>query len=528
MIIRFLSILLICSSAVVAQELKSKPNWFNLDYASDGVRGMSVEKAYKELLAGKPSTTVVVGVIDSGVDIEHEDLKGKIWVNTDEILGNGIDDDKNGFIDDINGWDFIGGADGRDVAQEQLESVRLLIKYDELFGENPGKKVLKKYKNEYNEYQQIKREIEEKKAEAAQYLPMYQGLKETFSKVEESLKEHLGVETLNAEMIEGIEDATADLKIRQAKRYWLYMSEQGVNMKAIEEGIDHFNSQLNFNYNKDYRPRDVVGDNPDKLEYGKYGNNEVTGPRSLHGTHVSGIIAANRNNDLGIKGVADNVKIMVIRTVPDGDERDKDVANAIRYAADNGAQIINMSFGKPYSPQKEWVDEAVKYAESKGVLLVAAAGNESENIDTDPHYPTKQYVKGGEAANWITVGALSHEAGAETVASFSNYGKQNVDIFAPGVDIYSTVPGSEYQEQGGTSMASPAVAGVAALIKSYYPSLSAAQIKDVILKSADVIIEEVKQPGSDALVPFNSLSLTGGVINAYKALLLAEELSKAR
>ena len=519
---------MICSLGAFSQDLKTKPNWFNLDKEQDGLNGMSVEKAYKELLSGKPAQTVIVGVIDSGVDIEHEDLKDVIWVNEDEIPGNGIDDDKNGFVDDVNGWDFIGGADGQDLVREQLESVRLLIKYDELFGENPKKRLLRKYKNEYNEYQKIKREIEEKKAEAAQYLPMYEGLKETFSKVEEALKEQLGTDELTVAKVEGIVDEEVDLKIRQAKRYWLYMTDQGVSQKAIEEGIDHFNSQLNFNYNKDFHPRDVVGDNPDKLEYAKYGNNEVTGPRALHGTHVSGIIAANRGNNLGIKGVADHVKIMVIRTVPDGDERDKDVANAIRYAADNGAQIINMSFGKPYSPDKEWVDEAVKYAQSKGVLMVAAAGNESENIDEKPHYPTKHYLKGGQADNWITVGALSHETGPDMVANFSNYGKENVDIFAPGVDIYSTVPGSKYEEQGGTSMASPAVAGVAALIKSYYPALSAAQIKDAILNSAVKINEEVKQPGSEGLVPFSDLCLTGGIINAYRALQLADQMTKAQ
>jgi subtilisin family serine protease len=528
MIIRIVSILLIFSSVAFSQELKTKPNWFNLDHQRDGIRGMSVEKAYHELLTGKPSQPVIVGVIDSGVDIEHEDLKDVIWVNTGEIPDNGIDDDKNGFVDDVYGWDFIGGANGQDVAQEQLESVRLLIKYDNLFGANPKKKVLRKYKNEYNEYQKIKLEIEEKKAEAAQYLPMYQSLKETFSQAEDVLKEELTFENLTREMVEGIVDSEVDLKVRQAKRYWLYMTEQGVTVKAIEEGIEHFNSQLNFNYNKDFRPRDIVGDNPEKLEYGKYGNNEVKGPRALHGTHVSGIIAANRKNNLGIKGVGDNVKIMVVRTVPDGDERDKDVANAIRYAADNGAQIINMSFGKPYSPEKAWVDDAVKYALSKGVLFIAAAGNESENIDEKPHYPTKNYLKGGQAENWITVGALSHEPGSDMIATFSNYGKKNVDVFAPGVDLYSTVPGSEYQEQSGTSMASPAVAGVAALIKSYYPELSAAQIKEAILKSATVITEQVKQPGGEELVPFSSLCVTGGVVNAYDALVLAAQMAKAQ
>ncbi len=507
---------------ISAQELQTQFNWHNLDYEKDGVRGMSVERAYQELLKGRVSQTVVVGVIDSGVDIEHEDLKSKIWVNTDEIAGNGIDDDKNGFIDDVNGWDFIGGVDGQDVLQEQLESARLMVKYEKLFGEKPKKRKLKKYREEYNEYMAIKEEIEQKKKEAAQYLPMYEGLLENFTNSEKILAAQLNKEEFTKSEVEAIDDSSVDIKVRQAKKYWLYLANQGANKAAIEEGVDHFKSQLNYNYNLNYDARSIVGDNPEKLEYTKYGNNEVIGPRAMHGTHVSGIIGADRSNELGIKGVADNVKLMVVRTVPNGDERDKDVANAIRYAADNGAQIINMSFGKPYSPEKHWVDDAVKYAQSKGVLMIAAAGNDNVDIDVKRHFPTKYYEKGGEADNWITVGALSYEDGESMTASFSNYGQQTVDVFAPGVAIYSTVPGSKYEEKQGTSMASPAVAGVAALLKSYFPSLTAAQLKQIILESAtDLKDTLVTIPGDNKEVPFGTLSKTGGVVNAYNAVKMA-------
>ncbi|KPM47923.1 S8 family peptidase [Jiulongibacter sediminis] len=518
---------IVLSLNISAQELQSKFNWHNLDYEQDGVRGMSVERAYKELLQGRKSETVIVGVIDSGVDIEHEDLKDHIWVNRDEIPDNGIDDDNNGFIDDMNGWDFIGGPDGQDVKQEQLESARLMVKYDQLFGEKPKKRKIKKYKEEYAEYLKIKGEIEEKKQEAAQYLPMYEGLLTNFTSSEDLLKEYLETESLSKEAVEAIKEADADIKIRQAKKYWLYLVDQGASKAAIQEGIDHFKGQLNYNYNPDFNPRAIVGDNPEKLQYAKYGNNEVIGPRAMHGTHVSGIIAADRANEKGVKGVADNVEIMVVRTVPDGDERDKDVANAIRYAADNGAQIVNMSFGKPYSPEKNWVDDAVKYAESKGVLLIAAAGNDNADIDIHRHYPTKFYKDGGEANNWITVGALSYKEGDEMVATFSNYGDESVDVFAPGVAIYSTVPGSKYEEKQGTSMAAPAVTGVAALLKSYFPTLTAGQLKQIILESSDKFNnQQVQLPGGGDTVAFGELSTSAGVVNAYKAVKLAMELTR--
>jgi subtilisin family serine protease len=251
----------------------------------------------------------------------------------------------------------------------------------------------------------------------------------------------------------------------------------------------------------------------------------------FHGTHVSGIIGAVRGNGKGIDGIADNVRIMTIRAVPDGDEHDKDVALAIRYAVDNGAKVINMSFGKYFSPQKQWVDDAVKYAESKGVLLVAAAGNEAFLVDTMPHYPAPILNEGRKVNNWIMVGASGDPSNGGLIANFSNFGKKDVDVFSPGVNIYSTIPGGNtYGNASGTSMASPVTAGVAALLMSYYPNLTAAQVKTVIEKSAVPVNAKVKQPNKggedDSEVSFSELSRTGGILNAFEAVKLAESLSK--
>jgi subtilisin family serine protease len=510
-----------------AQELKTKPNWFNLDFQQDGVRGMSVEKAYNELLKDRKSSTVVVGVIDSGIDIQHEDLKAIIWTNEKEIAGNGKDDDGNGFVDDINGWDFIGAANGQDIKDEQLEVTRLLKQYKTKFGENPSKKLIKKNKAEYELMQKLAAEIDEKSDEAKRYLPVYKNLYENFVGASKVLKDYLKTDQLTTDAIEAIDESKADRTVRQAKQFYAQMKSMGATEADIKDGVEYFEGQVNYNYNLDFNPRSIItNEDPTKLQYGSYGNNEVTGPDAMHGTHVAGIIGGIRTNNLGVKGVADNVKIMVIRCVPNGDERDKDVANAIHYAVDNGATIINMSFGKSRSPQKEWVDEALQYANSKGVLLVAAAGNDNTNVDKDVHYPSKFYTKGGEAENFISVGASSFEEGEKLPADFSNFGNKTVDVFAPGVAIYSTVPNSKYEEKQGTSMASPAVAGVAALLKSYFPALTALQIKKIILDSTEKLGDtDVIKPGSESIVKFSELSKTGGIVNAYNAVKMAIEMT---
>src|SRR3989339_447429 len=267
---------------------------------------------------------------------------------------------------------------------------------------------------------------------------------------------------------------TSDERIGASQRFLIGTINSGFSKESHKELTLDMTEKYLYHLNFDFNPREIIGDDPETNADSLYGNNDVAGPRADHGTFVAGIIAAVRNNNIGCDGVAENAKIMALRVVPNGDERDKDVANAIRYAVDNGAKIINLSFGKDFSPQKELVDRALKYAGQKNVLVVHAAGNEGDNNDVEIRYPTNRDSQNKPLLqSWLDVGASSMKKGKNFPGFFSNYGKINVDLFAPGVDVFSLTPGSKYSVKSGTSFAAPVVSGVAALIMGAYPDLSA-------------------------------------------------------
>lgn len=525
--ILFTTCLVLPTLALTAQNTAPE-NWYNLDMGEDKVQGVSTEKAYRELLKGKKSRTIVVAIIDSGIDEEHEDLKDVMWVNKDEIPDNGIDDDKNGYVDDIHGWNFIGGPFGENVDKDSYELTRV---YTQLKNKKRNKKEEERYKKIKEEFDEI---VESAKANVEQ-MTMISGV---LTSIQTALKGKPATAE-NIKAIKAEDDKTKMAKQLFESAFLPQILDAGktekdtLNLEEMMEGVEgarkHYQNSLDYGYNEDFDPRDIVGDNYKKSREKHYGNNDVTGPDATHGTHVAGIVGAIRNNNLGSKGVADNVRLMSIRAVPDGDERDKDVANAICYAVNNGAKIINMSFGKGYSYDKKRVDKSVRYAEKKGVLLVHAAGNSSLNIDIEDNYPNryKNDDKSKEYSNWIEVGALSWKAGAEAPAPFSNYGKKSVDLFAPGVDIYAPVPGSKYEALSGTSMAAPVTSGVAALVWSYYPELTVQELKKILLESTIKKKEYVNLPGlgGEKQVEFSTLARTSGVVNAYAALKMAEEIT---
>lgn len=511
------------SISIFSQEKETRHNWQNLDYATDSIMGVSINKAYAELLKGKKAQPVIVAVLDGGVEVNHKDLKRVVYKNKKEKL-NGKDDDHNGYVDDIYGWNFLGNAD-EDINYETLELVRQIRKLQTEFENNKMDTATSVGKVEYQKLLAMKADYKKQYEETSNTLAGIAGFKDIL----ESIEVKLGKNALN---LNGFTDfAPTSPQEKQVRQVVLNILKDGMDYATlkssqVDEGYEHYYEKLNYNLNLDYAPRAQLHIN-DTTPY--YGNNHVAGPDPLHGTHVAGIIGADRRNRIGIKGIADRVRIMSIRTVPNGDERDVDVANAIRYAVDNGAKVVNMSFGKGYSNNKKIVDEAVKYAVSKDVLLVHAAGNDNKNLEEEQNFPNRTYEDGsGTASSWLEVGASGPLNDASLKASFSNYGKNTVDVFAPGVDIYSTVPDSKYRSLNGTSMASPVVAGIAALIRSYYPKLTANQVKQIIMDSS-VKIEHpvtVMVKGKPTEIDFSDLCISGGVANAYNALQKAAEISK--
>ncbi|WP_129714550.1 S8 family peptidase [Pedobacter sp. SYP-B3415] len=555
-----------------SKDVKLPANWFNLDLTENGFFGISTEKAYRELLKDKkPKEKIVVAVIDGGTDIGHEDLKNVLWTNKKEIPGNGKDDDGNGYVDDIHGWNFIGSKDGN-LAYDNLELVRLLRiyapKYQSTLNSTPLDST---QKEEFALYKRMTSDYGKKYQDAYQTFSVIQAINKVIDSVALAVKKPVPT-------MQDIENFKAgDEMEEQVKTIIRRGSKEDGSFekfyKSMKKAYKDYEVMLNYNLNPKYDERaKLVGDDYSNASERHYGNNDVKGPNADHGSHVAGIIGAERNNGKGINGVANHVSIMVVRVVPEGDERDKDVANGIRYAVDNGARVINMSFGKAYKWNKQVVDSAVKYAEQKGVLLVHAAGNENQNNDIESNFPNKYYespealayekahkktvapirlpvapspngmqprpnpaaalkvqvdsakFKLPYASNWIEVGASAYADNEDLKASFSNYGKYSVDVFAPGFMINSTVPGSKYEEFDGTSMASPVVAGLSALILSYYPKLTPAQVREILMKSVVKVNHKVKyknERDETVRVPFADICVSGGVVNAYQALKLA-------
>jgi len=514
--------------------------WHHGDLDSNGVYGTSTERAYKELLKiNPPKKKIIVAVIDSGIDTAHEDLKPVLWVNKKEIPNNGIDDDKNGYKDDVHGWNFIGGRDGRNVGKDSYEGARLYYRLKKVFGtDTVNEKSLDEEKaTQYKLYKKVAAQLENQAKEASMYVMILKDIVAKIPAADSLLRIAMSKTSYTGDELQNFK--SNDAQVSKAKSTMLGLFQQTRQMESsnvvlIGELMQFYEGEKSKIDALEKEPPhyrdDIVKDNYGDLNDRFYGNNDVMGTDASHGTHVAGIIGAVRGNDKGIDGIANHVQIMPIRAVPDGDEHDKDIANAIRYAVDNGALIINMSFGKSFSPEKKWVDEAVQYAESKGVLLVHAAGNDAKNIDTDDNFPSRNLNNDTLKvfSNWITVGASGATAN-EIAAPFSNFGKREVNLFAPGVKIYSTIPGGNaYGEKDGTSMAAPVVSGIAALLLSYHPDISAKQLIEILEQSSKKINITFPKPGAQEKITLSDLSITGAIVNTYDALKLASKVKGER
>ena len=541
--IRFSLAVLITVIALNQRIIAQSVNWYQQDRTAETPYNLGTDAVYNKLLKDVKGTPVVVAVIDSGIDIEHEDLADVIWVNTDEIPGNGIDDDNNGYIDDINGWNFIGGKDGSQVAADTYEMTRTYAKYRKKFENVDPAKLSGKEKEQYNDYVKFGKRIESETKSAKEQYAQFEERQQFFAGVIDHIENITKTQEVDKALIDSLSTSFDPTDAVAANIYNYYLAETDEIpsleqlkfelMDPLQGALDHFGSKFKYNWNPDFDPRGIVGDNFEDKTERYYGNNLVEGPDAMHGTHVAGIIAGSRDNEIGLNGIANNVRIMTVRAVPDGDERDKDVANAIRYAVENGASIINMSFGKGESPYKEVVDDAIRYAEKNDVLIVHASGNASMNIDEGENYPNDYYkkpkgflfFKKKQPKNYLSIGASGPSKDDDMVASFSNYGKKDVDVFAPGVMMLSSVPDDNYEISQGTSMAAPVISGVAAVLRSYFPSLNAEQVKEAIMTSTVPNDTMVLKPGTeDEYVPFSSLSVSGGIVDLAAAYSVASRM----
>lgn len=524
-------VLLFFQTAFAQTVPEKKKGWHLLDQQKDGYLGIGLDQAYA-LLKGKKSRTVIVAVIDSGIDTLQEDLLPVLWRNPREIPGNGIDDDHNGYPDDVYGWNFCGSPSGVNLARNTHEIARVYHHWKADFEGKKAGDIPASQQFLYLQWKKADSIIEANYADALKELPDITRFQEILQQTSKTICESLKVSVFSVRTL----DEPALQSERRAVQVWRTLFEQTtdstITQSMILDDIARYKDQLLAKkLRKEQSPEDfrgaLVKDNYTDINDRFYGNNNLKEGSGNHGTSVAGIIAAVRNNGIGMDGIADNVRIMAIRAVPGGDEHDKDVALAIRYAVDNGASIINMSFGKPVSPYKQFVDEAVKYAASKGVLLIHGSGNDGADIDLHMFYPSPLYIDGTVADNFLTVGASGDPSTGSISAPFSNYSAKWVDIFAPGVFIYTTTINNGYEAADGTSFAAPVATGVAALLKSYFPHLKPAEIIDILVKSGTPVTEYVSLPGEpDKKVPFTDLCRSGKIINAAEAVKMAMKQGK--
>jgi len=522
----FLFLILGLNSTFIYSQVEEKGLWYHKSIEFDSVPGIGTEQLYSEFGDRNPVSKIIVAVLDAGVDINHIDLKGQIWRNPGEIENNGIDDDKNGYVDDINGWNFLGNRDGRNQEYDTWEIIRL---YNKLKCKYDSSKSIVNDK-EYEYFIGLKREIDSLTLSTKSELERWKPAKEKMDEYFEILHTYIGGDEISLEVLRSIDINPDDSSAIIARKRLVSWYESGYSRQLVNLKYHSLEIRLLYKLNTEYNSRELIGDNPDNLTESYYGNPDVIGPDPFHGTGVAGVIGAIRNNDMGMDGIATQVEIMPIRVIPAGDERDKDVANAIYYAVNNGAKILNMSFGKPISPNEEHVEKAIKYAERNDVLIVTGSGNNGQNADIKPWLPDKYYMDGGECATWINVGSSSNRLDSLFIPMFSNYGIKSVDLLAPGSDILSLFPNDQYIVSEGTSISAPMVSGAAALIWSYHPELSALEIKNCILNSVEEYENlKVILPGTtNDKVKFSSLSKTGGTLNVYKALLIAQQICKIK
>jgi subtilisin family serine protease len=506
-------------------------NWHHKDYENDTIPGISLDKLYKsKLLDGRKANEIIVAVIDTKLDIDHFDLKGQIWENKDEIADNGIDDDKNGFIDDKNGWNFLGNSNGEYLKYQSSETVRIIRKYQKKFELKDSATINKHELPKYTLFLRAKTAHKNSIKELKSSIRYFEEWITKYPLAIKAIQSITEKEDFSIRDLDNILNSSKDSIINSYANLLKSAKQKDRTVELYKHYIEWYKNMLATTFNLNYNERDLIGDDSNDIKDSIYGNNIVSGKVPFnHSIVVSGVIGANRTNNLGAIGFSKNIKIMPIVMVASGAEHDKDIALAIRYAVNNGAKIINMSWGKKFSLNQKWILEAMKYAESKNVFIVHAAGNDGVNTDNNTYFPN-DYLEDIEFVdNFIVVGASTYKLDKNLIAGFSNYGKKTVDVFAPGVKIYTTKENNSFVFSRGTSLAAPMVSGLAGLLWSFFPKLSTSELKKIIMESGtsfDIPVTVTSENNTKKEIYFTQLSKSGKIINAYNAFLMASEIYK--
>ena len=538
------------------QKKQADLDWYNCSFDKDGVYGAEVNKAYDFLKGKKIKKRPVVALIGSGMDIEHEDLKQAIWVNPKE-KADGKDNDKNGLVDDINGWNFLGGKDGQvmeaTMREGDREFLRLKDKYaDYIFdGKNYNKVIdgkLTKVADPENieEYNYYRNQVLPESPMAGTYSgwQLTYVLKAYADKFDQMMKERFpGKELTEADFSicydpKAPRDSLSEVSFMMcAMGFGVYKTDKWETVYAgIKSGAQIEQAKAEYErkvgqFGADGR-KDIIGDNYLDINDNKYGNNVLLTADAAIGTMEAGISVAKRENGLGGNGIMDQAEIMTLRVAANGEPYLKDIALAIRYAVDHQADIIMLPVQNTLYPedQKKWISEALEYAESKGVFCVTPAWEGAQDLAVETYYPNRWMTGKKELTNLMVV-CSSDKNGNPSMNS--NYGAKEVDLYAPGMEIYSTYTGDTYQSGTGLGLAAATTVGVAALIKAYYPHLTGTQIRNILLETVtsrkDAEVEKgivVDGKPTQDLFLFGDLCLSGGIINAYQAVVAADKLAK--
>ncbi|MFD2563298.1 S8 family peptidase [Aquimarina rubra] len=502
--------------------------WQHKDVIEDTIPGISLDKAYRDLLSDKSGNDIIIALLDSRIDINHEDLKSQIWQNTLEIPNNNVDDDGNGYVDDTQGWNFLGNKEGENMVSAHYAYVRYIKANKKKF----IKDSIDTFSKEYVEFHRAMSLYEKEQEQAKRKLITAENSINKYNESKIKLSAYVPEGKFTLETLKNIDTTGNGLKPYVESLSFFVKHE--FTESSLQDILKNRKRRIKKHLNIEYDERRILRDDPSNLRDMEYGNNNVFSDidQLTHSTRVAGLIAATRDNNLGIDGISNHNKIMPVCISPLGDEHDKDIALGIRYAVDNGAKVINMSFGKNFSLHKEWVYDALRYAAEHDVLIVSSAGNGSLDLEKENHYyPNDNDNNGKEFSDtFMLIGAIGNQLNSGLLPYFSNYGKTDVDLFAPGHKIYTTLPNNEYKLDSGTSLAAGIVSGVAGLIRSYYQNLSATEVKNILMKSGTLynIDVEITVDDSKKMVPFSSLSKSGRVVNAYNALVMADAISKSK